>query len=283
MKYCRYRRVLIGALGLAIAFVMSPLAEAANDNPGVMPPQSHPHGATYGQWNARWWQWLYQTPVNINPEFSDPGTPNALAAVDCSAGQTGKVWFLGGTFSPTTPAGEPPASNVYRTCSISPGIFLYFPLLNDEFDNLTCKADGSPATLGLSAVELKNAATTLIDDIVSGTMSATIDGVSIPGLADAHSAYRSPSPWFSYTLPSDNVGQFFAGPTGNPCKFPAGTQPPVPGAIADGIYLMLAPLSPGVHHIHFGGKIDYPGGNSVIGLPFTFVQNINYTITVTPG
>ena len=49
--------------------------------------------------------------------------------------------------------------------------------------------------------------------------------------------YRAPSPSFSYSLPSDNVGQFFAGPTGEPCNFPAGTQPPVPGATADLVVL----------------------------------------------
>ena len=47
---------------------------------------------------------------------------------------------------------------------------------------------------------------------------------------------------------------------------------------------MLAPLSPGVHQIHFGGEVDYPGGDPVIGAAaFTFVQNINYTLTVQPG
>jgi hypothetical protein len=277
MKRRTYPRLLGAALGLAVATAMVIPAGAAAASATVLPPQSRPFGATYGQWDARWWQWLLQTPVNINPEFSAPGAPGSPAPVDCSAGQSGKVWFLGGTFAPTTPAGAPPASNVYRTCSIPSGTFLFFPLLNDEFDNLTCHADGSPASLGWSAAQLKNSAATLIDDIVPGTMSATIDGASISGLADAHSIYRAPSPSFSYSLPSDNVGQFFG------CKFPAGTQPPVPGATADGIYLMLAPLSPGVHQIHFGGKVDYPGGDPVIGAAFTFVQNINYTLTVQPG
>jgi len=283
MKRRTYPRLLGAALGLAVATAMVIPAGAAAASATVLPPQSRPFGATYGQWDARWWQWLLQTPVNINPEFSATGAPGSPAPVDCSAGQSGKVWFLGGTFAPTTPAGAPPASNVYRTCSIPSGTFLFFPLLNDEFDNLTCRADGSPASLGWRAAQLKNAAAMLIDDIVSGTMSATIDGASISGLADAHSVYRAPSPWFSYSLPSDNVGQFFAGPTGEPCNFPAGTQPPVPGATADGIYLMLAPLSPGVHQIHFGGKVDYPGTDPVIGPAFTFVQNINYTLTVQPG
>ena len=277
MKRRTYPRLLGAALGLAVATAMVIPSGAAAANATVLPPQSRPFGATYGQWDARWWQWLYQTPVSINPEFSAPGTPGSPAPVDCSAGQSGKVWFLGGTFLPTSPSGTPPASNVYRTCSIPSGTFLFFPLLNDEFDNLTCNADGSPATLGLSAAQLKKSAATLIDDIVPGTMSATIDGAAISGLPDAHSVYRAPSPWFSYTLPYDNVGQVFG------CKFPAGTQPPVPGATADGIYLMLAPLNPGVHQIHFGGKVDYKGGDPVIGAAFTFVQNINYTLTVQRG
>ena len=171
MKCRTYPRLLGAALGLAVATAMVIPAGAAAASATVLPPQSRPFGATYGQWDARWWQWLLQTPVNINPEFSAPGTPGSPAPVDCSAGQSGKVWFLGGTFAPTTPAGAPPASNVYRTCSIPSGTFLFFPLLNDEFDNLTCHADGSPASLEppWSAAQLKNSAATLIDDIVPGT------------------------------------------------------------------------------------------------------------------
>ncbi|MBV9329865.1 MAG: hypothetical protein JO352_39695 [Chloroflexi bacterium] len=45
---------------------------------------------------------------------------------------------------------------------------------------------------------------------------------------------------------------------------------------------MLAPLSTGVHHIHFGGEINYPGGNPVAGGAVDFIENINYTISVQP-
>jgi hypothetical protein len=164
---------------------------------------------------------------------------------------------------------------VYRTCSIPSGTFLFFPLLNAEFDNLGLGPNCTNGTF--SAAQLKTAAATAINDIKSGTMSATIDGAAVSGLADANSTYRAPSPRFSYTLPSDNVGQFFG------CSFSTGTTPPPLGATADGIYLMLAPLSPGVHQIHFGGELDYPGGDPVIGgTAFTFIQNANYTVTVKP-
>jgi hypothetical protein len=259
-------------LGLALVMTMAGPAAASGV---VIPPRARPHGASYGQWDARWWKWFYQTPVSTNPEFFPPGTPTAPEQVDCSAGQSGRVWFIGGTFAPTssTPQGTV-RSDVYRTCSIPTGIFLFFPVLNTEFDNLGCP------NATFSAEELTAAAALGIDAIVPGSMSVTIDGASVSGLANGNSIYRAPSPWFSYTLPADNVGQFFR------CDFPAGTTPPMvdghPGATADGIYLMLAPLSPGTHVIHFGGELDIPASPPPAppAGPIDFIQNINYTITV---
>jgi hypothetical protein len=248
----------------------------ANAGGTVMPRHSRPVGASYGEWAANWWQWLYQTPVNVNPEFSPPGTPSAPEAVDCTVGQTGHVWFIGGTFTPTSTTAQVSRSDVYRTCTIPVGRFLFFPILNGEFDNLGC-----PNT-DFSAEQLRDAAAVGINDIVPGSMSATIDGVSVAGLDNGNSIYRAPSPWFTYTLPSDNIGPFVG------CTFAEGTMPPPvdghPGATSDGIYLMLAPLSPGTHVIHFGGELVIPA-NLPLQPPngLDFIQNINYTITVLPG
>src|SRR3954453_2141403 len=33
------------------------LASATNKDPKVLPPNSHAFGATYAEWNSRWWQW----------------------------------------------------------------------------------------------------------------------------------------------------------------------------------------------------------------------------------
>jgi hypothetical protein len=63
---------------------------AAKANPGVIPPHAKPYGMTYGEWSAKWYQWQYSLPVDQHPLFD---------TADCSEGQTGKVWFLGGTFS----------------------------------------------------------------------------------------------------------------------------------------------------------------------------------------
>lgn len=264
-----------GAAGAAKDSLAGHAAGAAASAPGVLPPQPAPLGVSYGQWNARWWQWFFQTPRNVNPEFSDPGTAAAPVAVDCSAGQSGHVWFLGGTFQPTGTTATGPLTDVYRTCSVPTGTFLFFPVLNDEYDNLCPKAD-------YTAKQLTDAAALAIDDIVPGSMSATIDGAPVSGLADGNSAYRAPSPWFSFTLPPGNISPDLG------CPYPAGTMPPTvdghPGVTADGIYLMQEPLSPGVHVIRWRGEIkipaDPPPAPPSGALDFT--QNINYTITVTP-
>ena len=47
------------------------------------------------------------------------------------------------------------------------------PVLNTEFDNLTCDANGNPASSGLSADQLTTLAKTGVDDIVPGSMAAT--------------------------------------------------------------------------------------------------------------
>jgi hypothetical protein len=276
--------VSTGLFAASVGFATSAQAAPAGASSGVIPPQAMPHGATYGQWDAGWWQWLYQTPMSQSPEFAGAGSQATAQPVDCSAGQSGHVWFLGGTYLPTSydSSSNPPVSksDVYRSCTIPTGTSLFFPIINGEADNLSCPAaGGDPNNNGntdLSAEQLAGYASEFSNYIVPGSMSATIDGASVSGLANGNSIYRAPSPWFSYTLPADNTGTLFG------CDFPAGTTPPTVdghlGATADGIYLMLAPLSPGVHQIHFGGESDIPAGQP--SGPLQFIQNINYTITV---
>ena len=282
------RRLLIALLLGSLALMATPAAAAtarSQDTPKVIPPRAHPYGRTYGQWNAQWWRWLYQTPYSDSPVMTDPpGTPDAPAQVNCAGGQHGKVWFLGGTFSPTSPTPppdsppQPARSDVYRTCRIPAGTALFFPLLNTEFDNLGCLQNTT-----LTAKQLRTAARTGIDDVVEGSLSATIDGKRIRGLNRPNTRYRAPSPFFSYRLKRDNVTQLV-------CKQPrpGGTRPPAVnghgGAVADGIYVMLAPLRPGTHTIHFGGELIIPATPKPPPPwgPTDFVQNVNYTITVTP-
>jgi hypothetical protein len=87
-KYQRFWRSVAVVVGLMVAAVTWVAQGASSNlNPGVLPPLSKPYGMSYGQWSVRWWQWVFSLPANNNP-ILDTG--------DCSAGQSGPVWFLGG-------------------------------------------------------------------------------------------------------------------------------------------------------------------------------------------
>ena len=134
---------------------------------------------------------------------------------------------------------------------------LFFPIIDSEWDNAV--PPGTPPTDYITA-ELRALAAATVDAATG--LACEIDGVSVKGLANVLTTpYRAVSPVFDYTLPlTDNVDQFFGlNITGT-----------VTGAVADGVYLMLAPLRVGHHRIHFTGVL--PG----------FVLDITYDITVAP-
>jgi hypothetical protein len=201
-------------------------AQSRNPNPGVLSPNSAPHGMTYGEWSAKWFKWAYE-PSPANSPVRD------TTGANCAVGQSGQVWFLAGTFFPP----GPPV--VVRSCTIPAGQMLFFPVGNGF-----CAGDGFP-----NGFAGERACATQFAASLSG-FSADVDEVPINNLqADlVHNYYRALSPEFDLVLGADNI--FGA---------PAGTYSPGAG---DGVYLMLAPLSPGKHTIHFhadvtaGGQID---------------------------
>jgi hypothetical protein len=207
------------AIGLTAVLVLASAgtAAAARAKPVVHPPQASTHGATYGEWAARWWQWALGAPVATNPVLDSTGE-------DCAVGQSGHVWFLAGTFGGT----------VERTCTIPVGTSLFFPVVN--FASIATEPDETEELVHGKVTARANSVDTSL-------LVAEVDGSAIANL----DAYRAHSPTFYVTLPDGNL--FGA---------PAGTYGP---AAADGFWLMLAPLPPGTHTVHFGGVL--PNGTTV--------------------
>jgi len=103
-------------------------------------------------------------------------------------------------------------------------------------------------------------------------VTCTIDNVAVPDLL---SSYRVRSPAFNYTTPPNN--NLLEAAEGEPCyNDPSPTPTPftVVGAVADGFYLMVAPLSLGAHTVHFTGQ----SGNILSGT----YEDMTYNLTVTP-
>ena len=95
--------ITLAVVGLLVVATI-PVAQAT-PQPKVLPLDSSPYGNTYGEWSARWWQWLMAIPEATNPNFDPTGA-------HCAVGQVGPVWFLAGSVGGaatrhcTVPAGK---------------------------------------------------------------------------------------------------------------------------------------------------------------------------------
>ena len=254
--------VILATCGVLLVALMASPASAGAAAPGIIPPQAQVGGRTYSQWSAAWWRWQLQSPnVPTNPSADpNPGTPSQPETVDCTLNQAGQVWFLAGiSFAQSFPA-------TYRSCSVPAGVFLFFPVVAAWNDNLNCP----PPPFTTTADQLALIVQQQTDGIVPGSMKATIDGVDVSGLADSSTAFRAAAGGFSYTLPSDTL---LSAAFCSTSPIPAGTTTPPPGAFADGVYILRAPLSVGVHQLHWTAQ--------EVGGPLGPVsQDVTYTITV---
>lgn len=217
----------------------------------IFPPDSIPYGKTYAEWSAEHWKWVYSMPVNHHPLFDTAGV---------SAGQSGDVWFLGGTFTTTSSNGVV-VGNATRSATIPEGKALFFPVIDNECSTV----EGNGTTDG----DLRSCAQFFQDH--ARDLTCTVDGVAVSNL----NSFRVQSPLFTFgPLPENNVLQFngYAGATNG------ATSP----AVSDGVFLMLAPLAAGSHTIHFGGALTLSVTN---GDPFDFEFRLDIThhLTVVPS
>jgi hypothetical protein len=199
-------------------------------DPRVYALDSAPFGMTYGDWSAAWWQWAYSLPVDGHPLFDETGA-------DAAAGQSGPVFFLGGVFNAS--------GIVTRSITVPAGKALFFPIINAEWDNFLC-IDNTDLSLAQLRADVAGILDTTTD------LSVTLDGVRMSDVA----AYRFVSPVFEVFLVADGLCQ----------DEPPGRYP----AVGDGYYVMLKPLAPGTHALHFHGLLP----------DFGFVQDVEYEITV---
>ena len=240
------------ALTLAVLALIPAASFAGDKFPGILkdrglgdrvgPPLA------YQQWSANWYQWAFSMPLNHSPLFD---------TADCKTGQAGSVWFLAGAAD-----GQPKS----RNCTVPSGTSLFFPLINAEFSDLE--------QFGNTDRELRSQAQSAGNLILTDAnkLFATLDGVPILNLAQ----YREESPLFNFgPLPPNNMITYFCVQQGEGCPAaPAGAKGI---SVADGVYLMLSPLSPGTHTLRFHAELDLSQFNAP-----NFKQDITYHLTVTP-
>lgn len=230
------------------ALMLSGLAASAAPEQ-VLPPSSLPYGLSYQEWAAKWWQYFYGQSTN---HMDSLGSPNICE------GPASRVLFL---------KGAPGSTTETNRATILPDTPLFFAILAFTADNTAC-----PITDFTT-----NSADVLAQEAIAGwtadatLATCTIDGVAVPGLdSPTNTIYNVVSVPFSYTTAEkDNI---VAVSEGEPC-LPGGLT--VYPAVADGVYLMLSPLSRGKHSIHFVGVAG------PVSSPFLKID-ITYEITVLP-
>lgn len=228
---------LVGVL----LFALAPAATVQAVNPSIIPPNAAPPRYSYSKLAGMWWQWALKPPLSQSPVTD-------LTGERCADGQSGKVWFLAGTFF-----GEDP---VTRTCTVPQDKILFFPVFN-----VVWSATEPDETARMARLAVKN----YMDGAKPRFFSTEIDGVPITQTVNEWQPYRiyqPPSlkslPIFDLTLDAENI-----------FGLPAGTIGP---ASTDGYYLMVAPLSPGEHMVHIQVKdFEHPDKNFV---------NVTYKLTV---
>ncbi|MDJ0806850.1 MAG: hypothetical protein QNJ78_08450 [Gammaproteobacteria bacterium] len=220
--------------GVMLGLSVIPLVDAtADDKRKAVSPDESVMGMTQGDWGAAWWQWALSIPADRNPILDPDGS-------FCAEGQgSGPVFFLAGTWVELDEGG--------RTCSVPAGQFIFFPLVNTECSEAEDGTDWYCATeAACRECAGRNANTYDPDSLV-----LIVDGKKLKDL-DEH---RFQSAAYYFTLPDDNI---------------LGEDETKSISVADGYWVMLNPLPPGKHTIHFEGG-PYDG---------SWLQDVTYTITV---
>ena len=78
----------------------------------ILPPDEPWAGLTRGEWAARWWQWLWSMPEDVNPNFDTTGER-------CGYGQSGPVFLLPGAWG----FDQPEKREI--TCVVPEGVAIY--------------------------------------------------------------------------------------------------------------------------------------------------------------
>jgi hypothetical protein len=219
--------IIISALaGAGFLFLTTALPAAAEENATL-------HGKTIGEWAAGWWQWQEKYYPDVS--FGD-------GPVDCSLGQSGPVWYLGGT-------GGGPAERRCQGKLIPAGTHLMFPLVNANVFNPDDFCESAFGDLYCSVEQKREVLDGILSEDPPGIfnsmaclLQAEVDGVPV---VYSTSIVRTQTPPHQYAKDLESV--------------------------ADGFWVVLPPLPSGSHSIHYtGGICDVDTGETLFDVDVTY-------------
>lgn len=241
------RRTWIITCALAIFAITSPALAAPPAR--AVPPNAHILGMSYGDWSVAWWQWVYSIPFDDNP-LTD------LTGEQCDLGQSlfgepTPVFFLATVHQNALPE-APTFYQVERTCTVPAGSYIFVPLIADACNNTPDEPDLIPP----SEAKMRACISSVGNNFAVDSLHLTVNGRRVWQAFDL-ARFRTQSPAFGFTLPEESLlwisGHY--------------------NAVSDGYFVMLRPLPPGAHTVHFGGSW-------IIGDELAFGQDIRYQLIV---
>jgi hypothetical protein len=242
----------LSAFAVAL-LVLDLFTASAQINPGIVDPTNSYAGKTYNQLAAGWWQYFMSLPITNSPLYYIPGNP----PVPMSTGQSGPVWFMGGNYSTG-------GTLSYTNTIPSVGLFLIISAI--EKDNAGC-----PPTIYNEPFLRTWAGQT---EYQASGMTCTIDDVPVSEIDNVSTTpYRVQSPLFSYTCPALENWLYDRRYSSCYCySNNSGMLYTIEGAMVDGVFLMISPLSIGSHVIHVTTQYS-----------FGYSADFTYYLTVQPA
>jgi hypothetical protein len=185
--HCHYAAGLKSALIFFIGVygllnLLNTTAYSSSLDKGIYPIHSDPYGKSYGEWLAKWWQWVTSLPTSGSQELGTP-SDNCIVGKDDP-----NVWLL---------SSEGSGGSLQYECTIPIGKALFIPILAGECDYLS---DPSLKTES----QLRDCASS---GIQGAALEAKLDGVELRN----PEIYRAYSPLFEITIPQEND---WGGPSG---------------------------------------------------------------------
>ncbi|CAN5347436.1 hypothetical protein BH10ACI1_BH10ACI1_26540 [soil metagenome] len=217
----KFRKILASAFMACLLLIAAPTA-FANFNI-ILPDNAQAQtGKTYGEWSATWWQYAMSIPADDNPILDSTGAK-------CRVGQSAssQVFFLAST---------PGGSVVRNECVVPAGKILFLPLLTTASFRSSDDKNKEP----------EHAIRNYLNGFIRSTrqIQVSIDGMDAGAMVSLEPHLTplraiSPAGFFIIIAPENNI---FGGVPGQSYNW-----------VADGFYLLIAPLPPGAHTIKFGG------------------------------
>ena len=219
------------ALGIAAPATQAaaPAELCTTTGAGVIPTSERCANRTYAEWSAAFWQYALGQPTTSSP-LADPTGAN------CQVGQSGQVFFLAGTFD---------GSAAVRNCVVPAGKTLFFPVITIIDVSTPPGFCQRLPNLGQVAICAPESPDKLLADVEPVEDSAVGLRASIDGASVSPTGFCVQSQAFSLFLPADNL-------------FGRLLPKQAYMAVAEGYYLMVAPLPAGPHKIQLGGATHEP-------------------------